>query len=386
MSDTNEVKNTIEETAQAVQETTQVVQKKKKWIVPVIIGAIVALIAIVAVVVLVIALTVSAPKRALKKQLNLGEKYLTELDYDNAILAYEEALRLDPNNEEAYLALVGIYETLAENSEEENLRQAMEYASKGLDTAKEGLNHIASSAALQEKERTLTAKLEEYDQKDQQSLIEQRQLSAREDEMDLIFNRGYRYNLENLWLPIKETTYEPDGTEDEYVISEYSRKGENYFEVRTAYYADGTPYDKRDYEYNSKGLLVSANVYYRDGSLFWNDTYEYDENGVLKSIVNTSYWDTGLVTVETSIFEWNVDDPNCKYKEYRYDNDGNLMNPDGMPYMHDIWIGDLTRGLFYDMMDPMDYQYEIVGDKTLKEDTGYLYTIGTYEKFTEVFP
>ena len=172
MSDTNEVINSAEETAQAVQETTQVVQKKKKWLIPVIIGAAVALLAIILAVVLVIALTVSAPKRALKKQLNLGEKYLTELDYENAILAYEEALRIDPNNEEAYLALVGIYETLAENSEEENLRQAMEYASKGLDTAKEGLTHIASSAALLEKERTLTAKLEEYDQKDQQSLIE----------------------------------------------------------------------------------------------------------------------------------------------------------------------------------------------------------------------
>ena len=368
------------------EETTQVVQKKKKWLIPVIIGAAVALLAIILAVVLVIVLTVSAPKRALKKQLDLGEKYLTELDYENAILAYEEALRIDPNNEEAYLALVGIYETLAENSEEENLRQAMEYASKGLDTAKEGLTHIASSAALLEKERTLTAKLEEYDQKDQQSLIEQRQLSAREDEMDLIFNRGYQYNLENLWLPIKETTYEPDGTEAGYVISEYSRKGDNYFEVRTSYNEDGTAYDKREYEYNSRGLLVSVNVYYDDGTLFWNDAYEYDENGLLKSIINTSYWDTGLVTEETSIFEWNVDDPDCKYKEYRYDDNGNLTNPDGWPYMHDIWIGDLTRGMMYDMMDPADYEYEILGDKTLKEDTGYLYTISTYEKFTDVFP
>ena len=378
MSETNEVKNNSEE-------TTQVVQKKKKWLIPVIGGAAVALLVVLSAVIVVIALTVSAPKRALKKQLDLGEKYLTELDYDNAILAYEEALRIDPNNEEAYLALAGIYETLAENCEEENLHQAEEYASKGMDIVREGLTHV-ESAALREKEGLFTTRQEEYDQKEQEMLIDQRKLSARENLFDLFFNQGYRVDPSNLWLPIKETTYEPDGTEGGYVISEYSKKGDHYFEVRTDYNPDGTPYEKRDYEYNSNGFLVSENVYYEDGNLFWNESYEYDENGNLKEIVNTSYWDSGLVTVERAVFEWHVDDADCGYREYRYDENGNLKNPDGLPYMRDIWIGDLTRGLIYDMIDANDYKYELIDEKTLKEDTGYLYTIGTYERLTDVFP
>ena len=89
MSETNETKEVV---------------KKKKWLVPVIIAGVVALIAI-AVITAIVILTVAAPKRALKNQLDAGQKYLTELDYEKAILAYEEALRIDPKNTEAYLGL-----------------------------------------------------------------------------------------------------------------------------------------------------------------------------------------------------------------------------------------------------------------------------------------
>ena len=36
-----------------------------------------------------------ASDRKLKNQLSLGEKYVSELDYDNAILAYEKAIELE---------------------------------------------------------------------------------------------------------------------------------------------------------------------------------------------------------------------------------------------------------------------------------------------------
>ena len=38
----------------------------------------------------------AVPKAGLKKHLNLGDKYLTDMDYENAILAYKDAIEIDP--------------------------------------------------------------------------------------------------------------------------------------------------------------------------------------------------------------------------------------------------------------------------------------------------
>ena len=46
----------------------------------------------------------------IKEQLDLGHKYMTELNYDQAVIAYNKVLEIDPKNVEAYLALADIYE------------------------------------------------------------------------------------------------------------------------------------------------------------------------------------------------------------------------------------------------------------------------------------
>lgn len=48
----------------------------------------------------------------LAKQLDLGAKYVDELDYEKAIAAYKAAISIDPKCEEAYLALAEIYMAL----------------------------------------------------------------------------------------------------------------------------------------------------------------------------------------------------------------------------------------------------------------------------------
>ena len=45
----------------------------------------------------------------LREQLNLGEKYLTEEDYERAVVAFTEAISLDEKNVEAYLGLAEAY-------------------------------------------------------------------------------------------------------------------------------------------------------------------------------------------------------------------------------------------------------------------------------------
>lgn len=45
----------------------------------------------------------NTPERRLERQLELGEKYLEEMDYEQAVAAYRAALEIDPRCTEAYL-------------------------------------------------------------------------------------------------------------------------------------------------------------------------------------------------------------------------------------------------------------------------------------------
>ena len=48
-------------------------------------------------------------EKRLAEQLDLAERYLSELDYESAIAAYEAAIEIEPKCEEAYLGLADIY-------------------------------------------------------------------------------------------------------------------------------------------------------------------------------------------------------------------------------------------------------------------------------------
>ncbi len=69
----------------------------------------VAVIAIALIVVLAIVVPKSAEASKVTEQLNLGDKYLSELNYEQAAVAYQTVIEIDPKNVDAYLALVEIY-------------------------------------------------------------------------------------------------------------------------------------------------------------------------------------------------------------------------------------------------------------------------------------
>lgn len=83
-------------------EETKLDSKKKKVT---ILFAFIIVISIVGVVVFV----GGNSGRELKKQLDLGHKYLTELDYEQAIASFKAAIAIDPMNEEAYLGMADAY-------------------------------------------------------------------------------------------------------------------------------------------------------------------------------------------------------------------------------------------------------------------------------------
>ena len=78
--------------------------KKKGFIV----AGIAALTVIAAVLIGIIAYNNSTPVK-LGKQLELGQKYLTEQDYEQAIVAYQAAIEINPMASDAYLGLADAY-------------------------------------------------------------------------------------------------------------------------------------------------------------------------------------------------------------------------------------------------------------------------------------
>ena len=87
-------------------EETNVVTKKlnKKLLIMAVV-----LITIVLAVVLATVASKSASAKKLEEQLSLGDKYLSELDYEQAIASYLAAIEIDPKNVDAYLGLADAY-------------------------------------------------------------------------------------------------------------------------------------------------------------------------------------------------------------------------------------------------------------------------------------
>ena len=93
----------------------EVVKKKKPWLIPVIIGAIAgAFLIFVLVFSIVLFLHALSPEQRLKKQLKAGEKYMTELDYEQAVLAFRSAITIDPNSVDAFAGYTSAVMCLAD--------------------------------------------------------------------------------------------------------------------------------------------------------------------------------------------------------------------------------------------------------------------------------
>lgn len=86
---------------------------KNIWKSKLFVGALLALAAIAAVVVVMVSIGRSGGND-LQEQLDLGKRYISELDYENAVIAYETALEIDPYCLEAYLGLADAYMALGQ--------------------------------------------------------------------------------------------------------------------------------------------------------------------------------------------------------------------------------------------------------------------------------
>ena len=127
------------------------VKSKNKLNRKLLIGA-AAVIAVALIVVLATVVSKSASAKRLEEQLSLGDKYLSELDYEQAIASYLAAIEIDPKNVDAYLGLADAYIALGEYDEAiEVLEDALEELSGSEKRAvKDKLKEIKELQELEE--------------------------------------------------------------------------------------------------------------------------------------------------------------------------------------------------------------------------------------------
>ena len=227
----------------------------------------------------------ASTSKKLETLLNLGNSYMDELDYEAAIAAYEEAIRIEPKSEEAYIALANAY---IEQGEYE----------KAIEVLDEGYAQTEATA-ISDKRDEVALLLEQTEEAEHQTdsavqatpaptptPIQTTGWTEREDFSDGSYDI---HEMDANGYQVKSTSYNADGTVIWWSIAEHDDNG---FVKMTTYNADGTVKCVSDYYENGKWVKRTT-WYNADGTVDIWLVSERDENG--KCIKETIYNADGTV-------------------------------------------------------------------------------------------
>lgn len=211
-----------------------------------------------------------SPSRKLRKQIELGEKYLSELNYEQAIAVFKEALNIDPSNQESILGITKAY------------------------------SDWSSGLAAQQDYETAVAKLDEarYLLPDSQTIAER--------EVDIYLEwASYHESFGDLEkaISILQEGYSKLGD------ARLQHKIDEYTEVLEQAARDEEITEQQDIQSDDEAEVQFRLVegYYKAPSITLRENISYDGENIVDSTANTRY-----------VFE-----PTDKINEYRnYDREG----------------------------------------------------------------
>ncbi len=142
-----------------VNQTEEKVVKKKSYVPFIIIAAVIfVIIFLVIAIIQSISIISGSDEKKLQEQLDLGERYLQELAYEQAIVAYTAAIEIDPKSVDAYLGLADAYLGLGDvnmaldvlqdgydETGDESLLDKMDEINESLQTSEEDSQDVAES-------------------------------------------------------------------------------------------------------------------------------------------------------------------------------------------------------------------------------------------------
>ena len=226
-----------------------------------------------------------------QEQYDLGVRYLSEGNYQEAILAFTAAIQIDPKQEQLYLSLAEAYsaigdtekaaetlrQAIAELGETETLTLSLEVLTAAPPEAADGTGSAADTLPDPEQTPPGVARTERRDFSDGNTLT--MEYDANGNTLRYIYRRPngtvYQYAVFEYTdgSLIRETWYNGDKTVQRWTVFEYPAAGGC---IETEYYPDGTVHSV--YEYNAAGWDVRGIFYNPDGSVDYSHESIFDEN------------------------------------------------------------------------------------------------------------
>ncbi len=315
----------------------QIIKKKKNS--RGVIGIVVACLTILSVVIIVILVSffvVGSSSRKLHQQLDLGDKYITELDYDNAIIAYEKAIEIDPDSEEAYIGLANAYielidlamENFDNNHSEESVKYITDLLNKLII-----INKRLMSEEISEKILSIQKILDEnYNTKEPEDNNDENSIDEKSnDEIGKLLVKQSWYDKDGNVFQWYEYEYDETGRKIKTISQsgisecEYDNQGNLIKEGNTAYTYDneGRQTGRTITDDNGVPYFVEITQYYdKSETTSWTQTMP---DGTTSVRVSTALYENGLISERNT----NDGDGNrISYEYYQYDNDGKLIEND----------------------------------------------------------
>lgn len=266
------------------------------------------------------------------EQLELGQKYLLELDYEAAMIAFQKVIELDPKVEEAYVYLSQIFE------ENENYDEAIEILNRGLISLPDSSN--------------LSNRLEELSS---EVLISSNEWSQ---------ESGETYSIEEMLNLIADQT---DGELDEPLVADFNGDGKDEIVVHANVIADNENPDFLRHWTIEYWYTDGEHTYCYDTREYWWPTH-YDrflvetEDGI--HLAETQYWRQAADGVSSTIF---------KFTEKEAEN---LFDTDELGKQY-AFLGSENGELTYDFLEPEDPLNGLLYLKTVSSGV-LIYKNGSY--------
>ena len=328
----------------------------------------------------------------LNEKLELGQKYLVELDYSNAVLEFTDAIKIDPKNPDAY---IGLAEAYIGTGDTEKAIEALEmgYEETGDERIKKMLDELTGDSETEE----VTLPAETTTEAETTVTTEENNGEASDDDV---------IPMESIYIPYKvngslmDEKYEEGkikvsiGTDfDNIFYCDYNNSIDMYIQAlddnsfyitritapksesfddhhgRYGHIIDikkaGFPTMESKYAINSPYLLGMYRVFDENNTLICENTiqndYIYDENGRLVQYGNTKYEYNKNGNLKEYNYWFNIDE--CKYtykKNYKYDENDRLIKY--------TWLDNRDYG--YDTTtykDTITYEYDDRGNCIYEE-------------------
>jgi len=197
-----------------------------------------------------------------QEQYDLGVRYLTEGNYEEAILAFTAAIEIDPRQADAYIGLAEVY------TQQGNTEKAAEILNKAV-------AEIGGTDALTAALETLSSASGSIQQPTPESSGPPDQDLSRSERNDYPDGTYLIDEYDANGNHVRQTMYKADGVVDYYHAWEYGANGSL---MRHTEHSDS---DERLTEYNAAGHPVCETRYMPDGTIYGYTAWEYDADGRL---------------------------------------------------------------------------------------------------------